>query len=419
VAADIIASYNSAAAKLDSIISRRANTPEVGRRDAVEALLFAFFRNKTRIEASFSRLCEKKPKDKLFAALCAAAADLISSSDQKRAKVVHSWIEFVKKNFSKGEAGFANAVLRKFPDEFLKFDSLAEDAAGLSLKYSHPKWLVEKWISVFGQEKTIEILKINQKPSEVFFRKSSAETTEDFSEFLIPSSFDGFFRLKSGAWAKAEKFLEGGEFYIQDPSTSFAVSALGIEAGKTYLDLCAAPGGKSRLIADTARKLNPLSVSQTLLVSVDLKDREEILRKNMAKADFLKSSVISCDLIKEDLSEKLKSLSLPSEFDFVFVDAPCSNTGVLRRRPDARFRISPDDILKCSQIQLQILESAKKFVKKGGKFVYSTCSIEPEENMVNAKSFVEKNRDFSLIFSKSVLPETENDGAGYSLFERL
>ena len=138
----------------------------------------------------------------------------------------------------------------------------------------------------------------------------------------------------------------------------------------------------------------------------------------MSKVDFLKSAVLECDLLNEDLNQKLAAQNLPLVYDGVFIDAPCSNTGVLRRRPDARYRLKPEDISQCAAIQRKLLQKYAKNVKKGGKLVYSTCSIDFDENEANAQIFLENNKDFALEFSKTFLPSEQSDGCGVFVFSK-
>ena len=144
--------------------------------------------------------------------------------------------------------------------------------------------------------------------------------------------------------------------------------------------------------------------SNSLLVSVDLPGpRMEKLSENLSKIDFIKSHSIASDLVSGSLAGELEKRGLPTLFNRVLLDAPCSNTGVLRRRPDARYRLEEEDISSCSELQKTLMAKAAKFTSRGGSFVYSTCSIEREEN-----SF----RILSLSKAKSAFPAlstTEGD----------
>ena len=365
---------------------------------------------------------QKKPKQRIIEILYTASADIISSNSDKFAKVVHSWVEFSKKNISKFESGFINAVLRKVPTAIEEILSSKSGADLLSVKYSHPLWLVEKWIKQFGTEKTEHILSVNSKNSAVFFRKDFSEESEklliNYSEFFEKTKYSNFYKLKNGEWNNAKDLLQSGHFYVQDPSTFFAPKQFNPKVKKQYLDLCASPGGKSRTIADIINSSN-FSDNNTLLVSSDLSKRIKPLKENISKIKNIKTAVIECDILSENLSDKLQKENLPIQYDGVFIDAPCSNTGVLGRRPDARYRLTPSDIQLCAKKQLELLQVAKNFVKVNGLLEYSTCSIEEEENKEVIHKFLSDNKNYVLKDSFTLVPDNENDGASGALFERV
>lgn len=409
-------------AKADFIISQFSQNLDSFSHSAVEAIAMSWLRNRILIETVIASLCKKSPKPRVAEILYTASADIISSSAEKFAKVVHCWVEFAKKNLSKFESGFINAILRKVPTTI---DSILVSKSGaelLSIKYSHPLWLVKKWIEQFGIEKTEQILSANSKNSAVFFRKDFSDEAnqllEKHSDSFEKTRFENFLKLKNGEWNNVKELLQTGHFYIQDPSTFFAPEQFNPTAGKEYLDLCASPGGKSKTIADLIYVKNNNSNS-SLLVSVDLPKRIKPLVENISKIKDIKTAVVECDILAENLSEKLSEKNLPNTFDGVFIDAPCSNTGVLGRRPDARYRLTPDDIILCAKKQLELLEIAKNFVKVNGTLEYSTCSVETEENRKVVDKFLSANKNFILKDILTIIPSEENDGASCALFERI
>ncbi len=417
----VIESYDTTPSKADEILSEQIfiSTNKTQYHGICQFIFLTVLRNKFLIDEVISILTAKKPKKKLLYILKAAIAEIIISDEQKQPKVIHSWVEFTKKSLSLGESKFVNAVLRKS----YKTVTDLKNSGDLSISYSMPSWLINRWLDQIGREKTLEILNICNKPSDVFFRKSYSPEAEklfkNFENFFEKSDFENFYILKSGNWNNVSELLKTRYFYIQDPSTSIAVKALNPICGGKYLDLCASPGGKSRIIADLIEKdfiensKTKEQLSQTLLVSVDLPKRIKKLKENLKNIDFIKSTVIECDLLNENLVEKLQKENLPTKFDGIFIDAPCSNTGVLRRRPDTRYRISENDILQCKKIQLQLLEKYKHYLKEDGKIVFSTCSIDIDENENNAKEFIAKNKNFELISAKTNLPTKQSDGSGF------
>ena len=422
------ADYLESGAKADGISDRRFRVfNSAGARAQANAVFMGFLRNFFPIKAAVEEFCKKPPRPALKAALFCACADL--ATRKKAFQAVDSWVEFIKAKFSKGESGFANAVLRKFPEFTGKIAEEAEknpSAGNLSLAYSHPEWLVKKWISEFGLETALEILKNNRIPSDVFLRSSGSGAARSlekkFEKSLRPSPFENFKILAGGNWEAAEELLKSGEFYAQDPSTSLAPALLNPRAGDSILDLCAAPGGKSRMCADLALRsadFQKSACSNSLLVSVDAPGpRMKKLEENLSKIDFLKSHSIASDLESDGLVPELEKRGLPALFDGVLLDAPCSNTGVLRRRPDARYRLKESDISSCSELQRTLMAKSAKFVKPGGRLVYSTCSIEREENFRNAEWFAKNFPDFELAEGKICLPSLFSDGGGAFLFKR-
>lgn len=146
----------------------------------------------------------------------------------------------------------------------------------------------------------------------------------------------------------------------------------------------------------------------------------DTLRENLKHIGFLRTESVEADLSADgSLRAELEKKSLPLEYDAVLLDAPCSNTGVLRRRPDARYRLSEDSIAENMSLQRTLIKNAMKFVKNGGRFVYSTCSIEKAENIENAEFALGENPDFRLVESKVSFPDELQDGGGAFLFERI
>ncbi|MEK7782040.1 MAG: RsmB/NOP family class I SAM-dependent RNA methyltransferase, partial [Verrucomicrobiota bacterium] len=192
-----------------------------------------------------------------------------------------------------------------------------------------------------------------------------------------------------------ESFRQGW-FYIQDPSTLLAVRELDPQPGETILDLCAAPGGKATFIAQ-------LMNNEGRIVAHDnVPDRLKLVEENCTRLG------VSCVELASPATFNLQ----PSTFNRVLVDAPCSNTGVLRRRVDLRWRIQPDEITRLRTTQLDLLQKAAARLKPGGTLVYSTCSLEPEENTELVKEFLTTQPGFQRELEHQLLPFVDAvDGA--------
>jgi 16S rRNA (cytosine967-C5)-methyltransferase len=203
--------------------------------------------------------------------------------------------------------------------------------------------------------------------------------------------------------ASLESFRQGW-FYIQDPGTLLAVRELDPQPDETILDLCAAPGGKTTFIAQLMR-------NEGKIIACDVsEERLKLIRENCQRLG------ITC--VEPILSSTLNSQ--PSTFNRVLLDAPCSNTGVMRRRVDLRWRIQPEEIQRLRVTQLELLHAAAVKLKPGGVLVYSTCSLEPEENGEVVKQFLSEHPDFKLESERELLPFADNvDGAFVARLARL
>ena len=205
------------------------------------------------------------------------------------------------------------------------------------------------------------------------------------------------FELKSHPPLSSLASFRDGWFYIQDPGTLLAVCKLGPQPGETILDSCAAPGGKTTFIAQ-------LMNNQGRIVAQDVSDeRLKWIQENCARLG------VTC---VETILPSAFNLQPSTGFDRILVDAPCSNTGVMRRRVDLRWRIQPKEIQRLHDIQRNLLQQAAAKLKPGGVLVYSTCSLEPEENGEVVKQFLSEHAEFRLEYEHELLPFVDNvDGA--------
>ena len=325
---------------------------------------------------------------------------------------VNETVELAKHAGFNTQAGFVNAVLRGYLREADETKKLLADLkiSQPALGYSQPEWLVEKWRKNFGDEKTRQLLDWNNTPPKNFARVNTLKTdagklVERWREENVEYDFftrdwtgeNLVFELKSHPPLATLPSFRDGWFYIQDPSTLLAVRELGPQPGETILDLCAAPGGKTTFIAQQMNNQGRLVAHDTF------PDRLKLIEENCQRLG------VTC--VETILPSTLNS-QLSTSFDRVLVDAPCSNTGVLRRRVDLRWRISPEEILRLQKTQLELLRQAASVLKPGGTLVYSTCSLEPEENSEVVKEFLAAHQNFKLASERQLLPFADNvDGA--------
>ncbi len=282
-------------------------------------------------------------------------------------------------------AGLVNAVLRALaradagPDGFPGF---AGDPAGyLSTWGSHPRWLVERWIRRFGPAGAREIVEAGNMIPELFLRPVGASVTDVVRRLgsagihvSVDPACPGSVRLPRGA--ELPRVLEAAPGIIQDPAAAAAADFLPVQAGERVADLCASPGGKGIALLDAGAWVVALDASG------------ERLRRMQGSLRRLR--------LPERLVVARGEAPPLAPLDAVFVDAPCTGTATLSRHPDARWRLGPKDPRRMSRVQAAILEGAAGVVRPGGRLLYSTCTLEAEENEEMVASFLSRHGHFEL-----------------------
>ena len=289
-----------------------------------------------------------------------------------------------------------NAVLRKAITSRKRLMEELDEMPPAVL-YSHPDWLYNRWRKSFGKETAIAIMEWNNQPAETFFRLNplgEADASLPPGEALEHAP--GYFLLEGKL---PTKLLAEGKLYIQDPATRHSVELLNPKPGEKILDACAAPGGKAFLIAAA------IGGGAGLTCTDSNEKRLPRLEENLSRL-HIQADEISVHDWRKPAPERFLGA-----FDAILLDVPCSNTGVIRRRVDVRWRLQPSDIDDLTVIQSEILANALPCLKSGGRIVYSTCSIEDAENIDLVKAFAETH---GLRVEKSVriIPtEHGTDGA--------
>ncbi len=332
---------------------------------------------------------------------------------------VHETVELVKKFGFIPQAGFVNAVLRGYTRERVETEKVLAELKlnDPGIGFSHPEWLVASWKKRWGLEKASELMNWNNTPPPIFARINLLKT--DVANLMARWKSEGVestacnfpwaenlvFQLNSHPPLASLPSFRQGLFYIQDPSTLLAVQELDPHPAETILDLCAAPGGKTAFIAQLMQNRGKIFAQD------NSSERLDLVQENCARLGITcVEASLAPDRILENPSRK---------FDRVLVDAPCSNTGVLRRRVDLRWRVAPEEVARLCETQLQILRQAAPRVKSGGILVYSTCSLEPEENGDLIKQFLGENSEFKLERERELLPFVDGvDGAYVARLKR-
>ncbi|MFS0823660.1 16S rRNA (cytosine(967)-C(5))-methyltransferase RsmB [Bacillus sp. 1P02SD] len=302
-------------------------------------------------------------------------------------------VEIAKKRGHKGTASLVNGVLRSVQREGLpSLDQLKDDVERLAIETSHPLWLVKRWVRQIGMEETRKMCEINCTPPEQTARVNRVLTTRD--ELIQMLKEDGIeaeegtvsvdaIKATRGNLVHAKAFKEG-YLTIQDESSMLVARALGVEKDDQILDSCAAPGGKTTHIAE-------LLDNTGKVFSIDLhKHKVKLINEAVNRLGL--ENVETKALDSRNASEVFKA----QRFDKILVDAPCSGFGVIRRKPDIKYAKSELDNGNLAKIQLDILNEVSTLLKKDGILVYSTCTIEYEENEGVIKAFLEQNGDFML-----------------------
>ncbi len=298
-------------------------------------------------------------------------------------------VKYAKKTSAKG---FVNAVLRRVTREKIELE-YADEIEKVSVETSHPRWLIERWAKEFGFEKAASLAFANNQAPNLVFRltgKSDENTLEilskvglDFTESKeVPNAFQ-VSKPNEILFAFAQK----GKIHFQEESSQLVGKIINLSENEKFLDVCCAPGSKFSQIADK-------SLSGNLIVGGDLYEH----RLRVVGEILEKTGIKSANLLTYNA---LSSLPFEREsFDVVLVDAPCSGTGTIRHNPEIRYFLQENDFAELSAKQLEILNNASKVLRSGGRLIYSTCSLEIEENEAVCGKFLNQNSDF-----KKILPE--------------
>lgn len=296
-----------------------------------------------------------------------------------------------------------NAVLRKAISSRKRLMEELDDMPPAVL-HSHPDWLYNRWRKSFGKETAIAIMEWDNQPAETFFRLNPLGEADACLPPVQPvPQAPGYFLLEGKL---PTQLLAEGKLYIQDPATRHSVELLAPQPGEKILDACAAPGGKAFLIAAA------LGGGAGLTCTDSNEKRLPRLEENLSRL-HIQADEISVHDWRKPAPERFHAA-----FDAILLDVPCSNTGVIRRRVDVRWRLQPADIDDLAVIQSEILANALPCLKPGGRIVYSTCSIEDAENITLVKAFAETH---GLTLGKAIriIPtEHGTDGAFAAVLRR-
>jgi 16S rRNA (cytosine967-C5)-methyltransferase len=468
VAADVLRQFDPKRAYAGPILNRLLKKTDEKQR--ATDLVFSTIRNLRAIDTvitQFSgRRIERITKN-LLAVIRIGVYELLYSPDTPPYSIVNEAVNTVKRTGGRKQAGFVNAVLREvirhiterqtelaqanpmrtliqnpesgcaFDTDFLP-DPKSDFAWHLSTSFSLPLWLVQEWLDEFGPERTREICFGSNRRPGVYVRVNPLKTTEaallerltnadvraepipvGAGHCACPGSDDQPVPIRDPgrhsslplrltapqSVAQLPGFAEG-LFTVQDTSASNAVRLLDPQPHWTILDLCAAPGTKTMQLAELTQ-----DSAQIIATDIDAK-RLAKLDENLARFGLKSVTVVPYGKQEYDA---------PGPFDAVLLDVPCSNTGVLARRIEVRFRIDAASVKKLAQTQRTLLEKAASLLKPAGTICYSTCSIQRTENSDLVGAFLEANPQFELVREELILPSAagfDRDGAYAAVLAR-
>ncbi len=332
-------------------------------------LVMGVLRWRSLLDAEIGRFSDKRVEEldiEVLTALRLAAYQLLFLDRIPGRAAVHESVELVKRARKGSAAPFANAVLRKLAENAAAGQIEATEcrsAAELSERLAHPLWLVERWVRQFGLARAQQICRYDQHAPAVAIRMvdagTEAELKLDGIDLAPGQLLASARRVQTGNVSGTRAFAEG-RVAIQDEASLLV--ALMVGTGSRILDCCAAPGGKTRVLAERNPDAN--------IVALELHaHRARLLRKLVPAGNV---EVLHADVLDFEPS---------AGFDRVLADVPCSGTGTLAHNPEIKWRLKAQDLADLHRRQLAILQAAMQKVAVGGRLVYSTCSLEPEENV--------------------------------------
>ena len=385
----------------ESLIDQAARQHKLSPADRalLQSILYGTLRQKSWLEEICYTLRPEHIEDELFSLLLTALCQLFVLNLAEYA-VVNESVNMAPQR----ARGLVNGILRSALRN--KEAILAQrETLPLHIRYSTPEWLVKRWVAEFGAEDTESTLRWNLSTPPLYARVNPLNPPPAIpSEWEELTELPGWYLVKGGL---PSDILMAGQIYITDPSTRHSVRLLDPKPGEKVLDACAAPGGKAIAIVGATQ-------GQVKLLATDVQaHRLSPLRENLMRAGAKDVHVATQDWTRACPEEWLGS------FDAILLDLPCSNSGVLQRRVDARWRIKPEELERLADLQLLITQQAAAALRPGGRLVYSTCSIDRAENQDNIARFLKKNPEFTLVEDHLSLPHREkSDGTYAALLQR-
>lgn len=411
---DVLSTFDSKPSDPENLIDTALRAKNIDHRDRrfIFEIVYGVIRRRMTLDYIIDKYISDEPirkEDQLYRVLRMGIYQLSFMDRVPDHAAVNETVKLVKQDPKIGRfTSLANAVMRNFINANKAItlpDSQSNLAYRLSIEYSHPEFFVKRWIKNYGLAKTKQLLSFNNVKPAIFLRRklrdfSRQQFESDMRTLCEPSSgyMNLYYKLKKSLLPENIRLIQDGLCTVQAPSSGWVVAMMNINKGEKLLDMCSAPGGKTSLMSE-------LTDGEGAVCAGDVKFNR-LLKVVEAKQQMQLDNVFP-------LLADGNYLPFNGYFDKVLLDAPCTGTGVFNHHPEARWIRTEEDIAKMSGIQQQLLQSASKVVHSGGTIVYSTCSLEPEENENQIKNFLSENPSFVLDAPPPVIPGTYIDNDGF------
>lgn len=333
--------------------------------------------------------------------------------------IVDESVNLAKIYGNRGSISFTNGILRSISKKDAPQVKIEDSIDNLSTFYSHPKFYTEYFYNNYGEEFTKKLLKANNEMPPLTIRVNTLKTSKsDLMSSLKELGFeieetvyDNALNILNPKGIIDTKYFDEGHFYVQDLGSILVASFLNPRENSSLLDLCAAPGGKTTHLAEL------MNNTGEIMACDKSQGKIKLIQENAKRLGVknIETRVNDARVLNKDFIDK---------FDYVLVDAPCSGTGLYRKKPDIKWNKDLEDIKSLAEIQLEILDKAKDYVKDGGELLYSTCSLSKIENEDVVNKFLENNKNFKIkkLRDREVLklfPSTDgSDGFSITLMEK-
>jgi 16S rRNA (cytosine967-C5)-methyltransferase len=385
---------------LDEILDGLSVGAEKENRSKVSSILFNYFRNKAYIDYVIDSLVNRKIESIVRRIISVALVQVFYQDGVAKEVAVDVAVNYARKLRNRKTGGFVNAILRNAIRG--AFEKAGQNAPEY-VKYNVSSLLLDRWSKAFSIEEKRGIINVIKKQAPFTFRALKTIDNSIVDECncqLIENLFwcgnFSFYKTDRPDLIMKSDLLDSGSIYIQDSATAMAPCLAVSEKHKKILDICAAPGGKTLMFSELYPDAEIVAMDRSA-------KRLERVSQNIKRTKKNNIITVAADALNPPFDK--------SSFDIIFADVPCSNTGVIRRRPDVMWRFTQKHLTEILKLQMGIIESASSLVAPGGLFVYSTCSIEKEENRNQIDKFLSCNKNFEFVRDRLLLPSELNDGA--------